>query len=138
MALLGDRVAYWYDPLGAMLLSVYVMLTWASTCVSHVRMLTAESAPTEVLQKITFIASKSKCDRVDKVLAYSFGQAPDGSTGFFVEVDIVVTPPDTALHVTHDIGEELQQRLEQLPEIVRAHVHIDFEYSHPPTAEHIL
>ena len=66
MALLGDSVKYWFDPAGAMLLSMYVIVTWALTCKEHLRMLTAESAPTELLQKITFIASKSNCDRVDK------------------------------------------------------------------------
>lgn len=52
-----------------------------------------------------------------------------------MEVDIVLSP-EMPLRRAHDIGEELQQHLEQLPEVERAHVHIDFESSHKPAAEH--
>ena len=85
----------------------------------------------------TCIAQRDLFQLYRQVLAYSFGQASDGNTGFFVEVDIVISPPNTPVYVAHDRGEELQQRLEQLPEVVRAHVHIDFEVAHPATAEHL-
>ena len=36
------------------------------------------------------------------------------------------------LQNAHDIGEALQNKLERLPEIERAFVHLDFEVSHQP------
>lgn len=52
-----------------------------------------------------------------------------------VEVDIVLNPDDT-LRATHDIAEELQMKLESLPNVERAYVHVDYETTHKP--EHFL
>lgn len=52
-----------------------------------------------------------------------------------VEVDIVL-PPEMLLHEAHDIGEALQHKLEMLPEVERAHVHLDYETDHGPEDEH--
>ncbi|KAL8232011.1 hypothetical protein R6Q57_001789 [Mikania cordata] len=60
---------------------------------------------------------------IDTVRAYTFG------SHYFVEVDIVL-PSDMPLQTARDIGESLQEKLELLPEIERAFVHLDFEYSH--------
>ncbi|KAI3731067.1 hypothetical protein L1987_62250 [Smallanthus sonchifolius] len=62
---------------------------------------------------------------IDTVRAYTFG------SHYFVEVDIVL-PSDMPLQTAHDIGESLQEKLELLPEIERAFVHLDYEYSHKP------
>ncbi|GJS97687.1 hypothetical protein Tco_0804655 [Tanacetum coccineum] len=40
--------------------------------------------------------------------------------------------PDMLLTKAHNIGEMLQEKLEQLSEVERAFVHIDFEFSHRP------
>jgi divalent metal cation (Fe/Co/Zn/Cd) transporter len=48
-----------------------------------------------------------------------------------VEADIVL-PEDMSLGHAHNIGETLQEKLEQLSEVERAFVHIDFEYTHQP------
>lgn len=52
-----------------------------------------------------------------------------------VEVDVVMNPDDT-LRATHDVAEELQCKLESLPDVERAYVHVDYETSHAP--EHFL
>ena len=41
-------------------------------------------------------------------------------------------PEDMRLHEAHNIGETLQEKLEQLSEVERAFVHIDFEFTHRP------
>jgi len=41
-----------------------------------------------------------------------------------------------SIQQAHDIGNNLQMKLESLPEIERAFVHIDYEYNHNPTLEH--
>jgi len=52
-----------------------------------------------------------------------------------VEVDIVMDPNET-LRATHDVAEELQIKLESLPNVDRCYVHVDYETSHAP--EHFL
>jgi len=52
-----------------------------------------------------------------------------------VEVDIVMNAEQT-LRETHDVAEELQMKLESLPDVDRAYVHVDYETSHAP--EHFL
>ena len=52
-----------------------------------------------------------------------------------VEVDVVMNPDET-LRATHDIAEELQMKIESLPDVERAYVHVDYETTHKP--EHFL
>ena len=66
---------------------------------------------------------------IDTVRSYHSGPR------LIVEVDIVMDPEET-LRATHDIAEELQTKLESLPNVERAYVHVDFETSHAP--EHFL
>lgn len=40
------------------------------------------------------------------------------------------------LQEAHDIGESLQNKLETIPEIERAFVHLDYEVSHRPEHHH--
>lgn len=51
------------------------------------------------------------------------------------KIDIVL-PRDMDLHLAHDIGETLQQKLESLQEVERAFVHLDYECTHNPQLEH--
>jgi len=44
--------------------------------------------------------------------------------------------PNDTLRSTHDVAEELQTKLESLPNVERAYVHVDYETSHAP--EHFL
>jgi cation diffusion facilitator family transporter len=126
-ALLGDRVAWWVDPLGAMLLSLYIIRVWATTALENMRQLAGKSAPAGLLQKLTYVAwnHSPKIQQIDTVRAYTFGQH------YFAEVDIVL-PPDTSLPEAHDIGETLQNKLERMVEIERAFVHLDYEVHHTP------
>ena len=66
---------------------------------------------------------------IDTVRSYHSGPR------LIVEVDIVMDPQET-LRSTHDTAEELQTKLESLPDVERAYVHVDFETSHAP--EHFL
>lgn len=48
-----------------------------------------------------------------------------------VEVDIVLDQNQTVKE-SHDCAEALQTKLESLPDVERAYVHIDYETSHAP------
>jgi len=48
-----------------------------------------------------------------------------------VEVDIVLDR-DTPLWIAHDVGEALQVKLESMPFVERAFVHVDYDSDHRP------
>uniref|UniRef100_A0ACD5VE96 Uncharacterized protein n=1 Tax=Avena sativa TaxID=4498 RepID=A0ACD5VE96_AVESA len=126
-ALLAVRFHWWMDPVGAILIALYTITTWARTVLENVGTLIGRSAPAEYLTKLTYLIwnHHEEIRHIDTVRAYTFG------THYFVEVDVVL-PGDMPLSQAHDIGEALQEKLEQLPEVERAFVHIDFEFTHRP------
>ena len=114
-----------------MQIALYTMNIWTKTVIENVWALIGRTAPPEFLAKLTYLIWNHHEDikHIDTVRAYTFG------SNYFVEVDIVLRQ-DMLLNKAHNIGESLQVKLEQLPDIERAFVHIDFEYSHKP--EHNL
>ncbi|XP_048138665.1 metal tolerance protein 4-like [Rhodamnia argentea] len=126
-AVLGDKFFWWIDPFGAVVLAVYTISNWSGTVLENAVSLVGQSAPPEVLQKLTYLALRHhpQIKRVDTVRAYTFGVL------YFVEVDIELSE-DLPLKEAHEIGESLQIRIEELPEVERAFVHLDFECEHKP------
>ena len=126
-ALIGDRMYYWVDPLGAILLAAYIIVNWSQTALENIRAMVGMSAPPEFLTRLTYLAWNHHPDIVliDTIRAYTFGPK------YFVEVDVVLDE-DMPLRRAHDIGEELQNRIEQMEEVERAFVHLDFESEHAP------
>lgn len=97
----------------------------------QIKLLTGHTAKPEFLSKLTWICLNHhrEIQFIDTVRAFHFG------TNFLVECDVVL-PHDMKLKEAHDIGEGLQQKLEKLPEVERAFVHLDYETSHDPNTEH--
>ncbi|KAK6232316.1 hypothetical protein QUC31_010458 [Theobroma cacao] len=126
-AVLGDKFYWWIDPVGAIILALYTITNWSGTVLENAVSLVGQSAPPEVLQKLTYLVLRHHplIKRVDTVRAYTFGVL------FFVEVDIEL-PEDLPLKEAHAIGESLQIKIEELPEVERAFVHLDFECEHKP------
>ncbi|KAF8402833.1 hypothetical protein HHK36_010924 [Tetracentron sinense] len=126
-AVLANYFNDWMDPVGAIILALYTIRTWSCTVLENVNSLVGRSAAPEYLQKLTYLCwNHHKAIRhIDTVRAYTFG------SHYFVEVDIVL-PSDMPLREAHDIGESLQEKLELLPEIERAFVHLDYEFTHKP------
>lgn len=126
-AVLGDKFFWWIDPAGAIALALYTIINWSTTVFENAASLVGQTAPPEMLQKLTYLVIKHDplIQRVDTVRAYTFGVL------YFVEVDIEL-PEDLPLKVAHTIGETLQIKIENLPEVERAFVHLDFECDHKP------
>ncbi|KAK6934748.1 Cation efflux protein [Dillenia turbinata] len=126
-AVLAIHFHWWIDPTGAILIALYTICTWTKTAIENVLSLIGRTAPPEYLAKLTYLIwnHHGQIKHIDTVRAYSFGSY------YFVEVDIVL-PEDMLLNQAHNIGETLQDKLEQLPEVERAFVHIDFEVTHRP------
>ncbi|CAI5976681.1 unnamed protein product [Closterium sp. NIES-64] len=132
-AVLAGEYAWWIDPVGAIFLALYTMFNWGNTVRENVRSLTGRTAPPAFLQKLTYLCwnHHRAILAIDTVRAYTFGAS------YFTEVDVVL-PEDMPLKEAHDIGEALQNKLERLPEIERAFVHLDYEVSHRPEHHHHL
>ncbi|KAK6934745.1 Cation efflux protein, cytoplasmic domain [Dillenia turbinata] len=126
-AVLAIQFHWWIDPTGAIIIALYTICTWSKTVIENVWSLIGRTAPPEYLAKLTYLIwnHHEEIKHIDTVRAYTFGSC------YFVEVDIVL-PEDMLLNQAHNIGETLQEKLEQLPEVERAFVHIDFEFTHRP------
>ncbi|KAK8359167.1 hypothetical protein V6Z12_A04G076500 [Gossypium hirsutum] len=126
-AVLGDKFYWWIDPAGALILALYTITNWSGTVLENAVSLVGQSAPPEVLQKLTYpvLRHHPQIERVDIVRACTFGFL------FFVEVDIEL-PEDLPLKEADAIGESLQIKIELLQEVERAFVHLDFECRHKP------
>eukprot|EP00978_Attheya_sp_CCMP212_P007619 scaffold17663_cov54-Attheya_sp.AAC.2 len=121
----------WFlDPMGAILISVYIIVSWYSTGKEQIEQLTGKCAPDDFIQDITTLAQNfdSRMD-VDVCRAYHFGPK------FLVEIEVVL-PRDTLLFESHDLGMELQYEIEGREEVERCFVHIDYESR--PYDEHVV
>jgi Co/Zn/Cd efflux system component len=123
--------ALWFlDPVGAILISIYIIRSWYHTGKEQIEQLTGRGAPDEFIDELLEIAN-SFDDRmvVDVCRAYHFGPK------FLVELEVVL-PKDTVLFESHDLGMELQYEIESRPEVERCFVHIDYEQR--PYDEHVV
>ena len=127
----GSKLRWWLDPGGAILLSILISSLWLKSAAREFKMLIGKTADTETLQLITYISMTHSpaIKQLDTVRAWHSGPR------LFVEVDVVMDPEDT-LRSTHDVAEELQMKLEMLPDVDRCYVHVDYETTHKP--EHFL
>ena len=131
--LIGTYVHPVVDPVGAILLSFYIIFNWIVVGYEQLKNLVGHTADRRFLSKLTWIAANHdhRIESVDTIRAYTFG------VNYLVEVDVQL-PPDMPLKEAHDIGESLQQKVESLDEVERAFVHLDFETLHSPSTEHKL
>ncbi|KAI0076049.1 CDF-like metal transporter [Panus rudis PR-1116 ss-1] len=123
----GSKLRWYLDPMGAIIIAAGVILAWSRTIYKQFELLAGKSAPHEFLQLIIYKATtfNDEIDGVDTVRAYHSG--PD----YYVEVDIVMDA-NTPLWKAHDISQQLQDKIEVLPNVGRAFVHVDHETTHVP------
>ncbi|KAJ1329159.1 cation diffusion facilitator family transporter [Microdochium nivale] len=123
----GSKLVWWIDPMGAIVLSVLISCIWLRTAFQEFLLLVGVVASVEMQQLITYVSLTHSPEimGIDTVRVYHSGPR------LIAEVDIVMNP-DASLRATHDVAEELQMKLENLPDIERAYVHVDFETTHKP------
>ncbi|KAG0013765.1 hypothetical protein BGZ80_010870 [Entomortierella chlamydospora] len=102
-------------------------IVFVSFALEQIQLIVGKTADPAFLKKLTYIAltHHPKILQVDTCTAYHAGN------NLFVEVDVVMAP-ETPLIESHDISEGLQIKLESLPNVERAFVHVDYETSHAP------
>lgn len=123
----GSKLAWWIDPMGAIIISVIVSYNWLRTAFSEFLLLVGVVASVEIQQLITYVCCTHSpaIRQIDTVRVYHSGPR------LIAEVDVVMDPDET-LRETHDVAEDLQIKLESLPDIERAYVHVDYETTHKP------
>ncbi|KAF5324098.1 hypothetical protein D9619_011202 [Psilocybe cf. subviscida] len=123
----GSKIVWWLDPAGAIALGLFIIISWGRTIYSEFTQLAGKAAPHEFMQLLTYKAAtfSEAIERVDTVRAYHSGP------NYFVEVDIVMDGAST-LYTAHDLSQSLQDKLESLPGVERAFVHVDYETDHTP------
>ncbi|KAF7299194.1 Cation diffusion facilitator [Mycena indigotica] len=130
----GAQLLWWIDPLGALLISLALVLVWGRTIYKQFLLLAGIAAPLEFQQLVIYKAMMFADDirKIDSCTVYHAG--PD----YVVELDIVMDA-DTPLWKAHDLSQALQDKIEQLPNVGRgtlsdtlAYVHVDHEIDHKP------
>ncbi|KAJ7205918.1 CDF manganese transporter [Mycena haematopus] len=123
----GAKLRWWIDPLGALIISVALIIVWGRTLYRQFLLLAGVAAPMEFQQLVIYKAMMyaDGIKQIDSCTVYHAG--PD----YVVELDIVMDA-DTPLWKAHDLSQALQDKIEQLPNVGRAFVHVDHEISHKP------
>jgi len=123
----GSKLRWWLDPTGGLILAVGVILLWSRTIYKQFELLAGKSAPHDFLQLVIYkaLTFSDEIEKLDTVRAYHSGP------NYFVEVDVVMSG-HTPLWRAHDISQQLQDKLEALPGVERAFVHVDHEITHRP------
>ncbi|GMI32455.1 hypothetical protein TeGR_g4714, partial [Tetraparma gracilis] len=120
---------WWVDPVGAIFISLYIMWSWYETGSEEIEKIVGKAADEDMITKLKHIGdSHHEKLSVDILRCYHFGEQ------FLVEMEVIL-PAEMVLKDTHDIGMSLQYKLEQVPEVERAFVHID--YKARPYDEHV-
>lgn len=125
--LLGHAFSLWWlDPVGAALLSLFIVYDWAMTCLENVARLTGSAVSDHVLKKVMFVAWRFApvVDAYKTITAYHAGD------GVWVELDIILDG-ECRLSRAHDVAETLQYCLEGLREVDRAFVTVDYASQGP-------
>lgn len=110
------------DPVGAILICIYISISWCHTGWGQIKMLTGHTAKPDFLSKITWLTldHHEKIQKVNSVRAFHFGN------NFLVEVEILLPAAMTVTEAC-DISKPLEEKLEHLTEVERAFVHIDYD-----------
>ena len=94
---------WWLDPLGASLLSLFIIYDWAGTCFENVTRLSGSAIDDGLQKKLTYLAYRFSpvVDGFKSLTAYHAGD------GVWVEYDVLLDEK-TPLRRAHDIAETLQ------------------------------
>jgi divalent metal cation (Fe/Co/Zn/Cd) transporter len=127
----GSKIAWWMDSAGGIILSLFIVFSWSMNAYENAKMMMGATAPPEITRGLTYIAAHHHplILNVEQVIAFQVGPM------YMAELHIIV-PDNLPLEIAHWIGESLQLRIERLPDIERAWVHVDCETHN--VNEHVL
>jgi len=75
MSIVGSRVVWYVDPIGAILIGLLILVSWAANAFDHVWLLVGKSAPKEFLSKLAYlvVTHDTRIEKIDTV-SYLFIQ----------------------------------------------------------------
>ncbi|KAF5677548.1 metal tolerance 5 [Fusarium heterosporum] len=112
---------WWLDPVGAGLLSIFIIFDWGHTCFENVVRLSGEAADDHTLKKLIYLAYRF----APVVAGFKNVTAYHAGDGVWVEFDVLLDEK-TPLNRSHDIAETLQYCAEGISEVDRAFVTTDY------------
>ncbi|KRX87494.1 Metal tolerance protein 7 [Trichinella pseudospiralis] len=130
-AILGQHLWNYLDPLGAILISAHLLCTWIRTASEQVSIISGKTASPFIVSRLIKVCldHEPSLRHIETVLAYHYGLK------YLVEVHVVLDE-QLCLKEAHDISESLQRKMENLPYVERAFVHVDYNLDHKPDDEH--
>uniref|UniRef100_A0A1I7ZJ76 ZT_dimer domain-containing protein n=1 Tax=Steinernema glaseri TaxID=37863 RepID=A0A1I7ZJ76_9BILA len=119
---IGNRWWIYADSVGAILISSYIIMTWVETAGEQIPQLVGKAAPPEFISRITSIAVNHdhRIKGLDTVYVYHMG------ANFLVELHVLMDET-LPLKEAHDVSEDLQVKIERMPYVERAFVHVDYK-----------
>jgi divalent metal cation (Fe/Co/Zn/Cd) transporter len=69
MSIVGSRVAWFVDPIGAILIGFLILCSWGANAFEHVWLLVGKSAPKEFISKVVYlvVTHDTRIKKVDTV-----------------------------------------------------------------------
>uniref|UniRef100_K3WTQ7 Uncharacterized protein n=1 Tax=Globisporangium ultimum (strain ATCC 200006 / CBS 805.95 / DAOM BR144) TaxID=431595 RepID=K3WTQ7_GLOUD len=116
-----DEGLWYVDPAGAILIFLFIMFAWGKMGKEQVAQLVGVCASEEFMTEVKELcASHHPSMSLDIMRAYHFGSK------YLVELEVVV-PADMTVKMAHDIALQLQFKVENLEDVERAFVHVDYK-----------
>ncbi|KAK1947647.1 Metal tolerance protein 9 [Phytophthora citrophthora] len=113
--------AWYVDPAGAILIFLYIMVSWGKMAWEQVTQLVGVCASEDFVLEVKELSRHHHPSMtLDIVRAYHFGSK------YLVELEVVV-PAEMSVKDAHDIALQLQFKVENLDEVERAFVHVDYQ-----------
>ncbi|KAJ6145630.1 hypothetical protein N7470_009525 [Penicillium chermesinum] len=118
-SIMGSKVRWWIDPMGAIILSVLISFLWLHSAYGEFQLLVGVTADTKMQQLITYISMTHSplITAIDTVRAYTSG------------------PLRRSMQPT-TLRKSSRSSWNPSPDVERAYVHVDYETTHKP--EHFL
>ncbi|KAF1328634.1 Cation diffusion facilitator, partial [Globisporangium splendens] len=117
----SDEDLWYVDALGAIVIFLLIMFAWAKMGKEQVAQLVGVSASEEFMTEVKELCgSHHPSMSLDIMRAYHFGSK------YLVELEVVV-PADMTVKMAHDIALQLQFKVENLEDVERAFVHVDYK-----------
>ncbi|KAG8753541.1 hypothetical protein FRC12_011504 [Ceratobasidium sp. 428] len=105
----------WLDPLGGVLLSLYIIVEWTETLMLNFRQLSGREADLDEYRRMLYLITRFKMPKVSYLEVYHAG------TELICEADLQF-PKETPFEVVHNVSEAIQVALECLEDVNRAYM----------------
>ncbi|KAB5590584.1 cation diffusion facilitator [Ceratobasidium theobromae] len=116
----------WLDPLGGIVLSLYIIIEWTETLMLNFRQLSGRSADPDEYRRMLYLITRFTTPKVSYLEVYHTG------TQLICEADVQFSK-ETSFEEVHNVSEAIQVALECLEDVNRAYIHADFTVLNPPS-----